>query len=171
MQYYDGQELPPFEDVNWFSKQSQKYGEWFMKELQTASADPVTWQQKLDEAWRAFEGHGIAPEAAPAYGSLQSDKMDIAQLAAKLTLNSLYGFTGVKIAKAVMPMMMLAAAITAIGRHVLGLTKNVAERVNGQVLLNMYREANKCPADQVKGRMEDMYRLAGVMLDVPDMDP
>ncbi len=72
------------------------------------------------------------------FANLSHAKADIGQLACKLTVNSFYGFTGVVIRMAILPMMMLAAATTAIGRRVLEFTKNVAERVSAQTLLEMH---------------------------------
>lgn len=156
MTYYDGT-MPRFDDPDWTTTQEQKYGEAFIRDLRKKVKDPAQWRATLEEAWTMFEGHGVMPAQAPEYGRLQANKMDIAQLAAKLTLNSLYGFTGIKIIMAILPMMMLAAAITSIGRHVLELSKNTAERVNARYILNVFNDVMKHEPHEQEKKFNDFY--------------
>lgn len=169
VQYYEGGR-PDLQNADFVSKVEQKYGDWFVVKIRKALAGGTKgpdWRKLMEDAWQRYHGHGVALAAAAEYGLLQADKMDIAQLAAKLTLNSLYGFTGIKIIMAILPMMMLAAATTATGRRVLEFTVNTSERVNARTMLDMFKEMRDKDTSMQRDMMEEAYEQAGHMLSCP----
>ena len=135
---YDRDTLPDLSDTVVCGKIREKVGQGFLTAMQDAiQAGLGAWQALWDE-YRSRLSVLMSVGECVEFANLSHAKADIGQLACKLTVNSFYGFTGVVIRMAILPMMMLAAATTAIGRRVLEFTKNVAERVSAQTLLEMH---------------------------------
>lgn len=102
---------------------------WRAKVTHACAARYMTERKRYKKQMKEAYGKARAAETAAerARWTAENEHLDSAQLAVKVMVNSLYGFTGVKPPKATLPLVAIAATTTCAGRWSIKKTQSLSQ--------------------------------------------